>query len=107
MIVLKFNEKYLMTFGVLSKDDNPNIVGKVLKIFINFAMIFGNLYSLSISSAMYVYHNPNDVSGNVNAFITSFAGISGMGAYIGYCWNEKNIKILHQHLKTIVEKGKL
>lgn len=106
MIVLKFNKKVLIFCGILSKSENLTLIEKALKVFINFLFVFGNVYCCGVSSAMYIYHNPDNISGVVNAVIFFFCGVSMFGSYLGFISNETNIKILHRKLQNLVNDGK-
>lgn len=105
MEVLKVNKMLLRFCGILWEDEGPKPFEKALKLFVNFLFSFGYLYCLVFSSAMYMYHNQNDVSGAMNALILFFGGLSMFGSYFGFVVNEYSIKSLHYELQNLVNGG--
>lgn len=107
MRILEVNKQYLELVGILTKNgERRKTIDKILKYLINFILVIGTLFSLSVCSAAYIYQNPTDLSGVINAFLNFFAGLSTFGAYMGFVVNEKMINLFYYELHDIVENGK-
>lgn len=107
MKVLEVNKRYLILYGVLSKDEeNIKAIDQIRKFLTNFLLVAGSFFSLSICSATYIYHNSGDLSGVTNALLNLFTGLSACGAYTGLIFNERNINIFYHELHEIVNSEK-
>lgn len=102
MDVMEHNRRQLIVVNLLSIDENDGRIKKLLKylgLFIVSSILF---YSGQVSSFMFVFHNPKDVSGISNSLITNAGGLSAYGSYLGFMANMHNIKQLHRELQKIV-----
>lgn len=106
MKVLKLNQFFLESSGILSYDESPTPIQKTLKLFINCIVVFGLLYCFVLCSTIYIYRNPNDVWGAAVGLVLIFGGLSMLGSYAGFISNESDIKIVYRELQNIVNNGK-
>lgn len=106
MEILRVNKRYLLFTGVLSNDSLSKWANTFWKIFINSILAIGLLYSLIMTSALYMIHNPDDFSGAMSSFPNFCIGFSTCGAYSAFFSHEQTIKKLHVELQRIVGNGK-
>lgn len=105
--VLKLNKIHLEFFGVLLIDDQkPKFVNKILKFFINLTFLTFEFCGLGLTSALYIYHNSNNVAGIVDALIPACACLTTLGCYSGLIINAPSIKVLNDELQKIIDSGK-
>lgn len=107
MKVLVWNTFHLRCCGIWCIDENPKPIEKALKFFINFVFVFGNLLGMVFPYTMYIYRNPNNISGVVNALALGLGSLSILGSYLGFIANESTMKLLHRELQSVVNGGKL
>lgn len=79
---------------------------RIYKLASMFFFLSGNIYSLIIVSAAYVYEHMDNLDDYVNSFIQVSGGLAIVGSYIGVAANAKKIKYLHSEIQKIVDGGK-
>lgn len=105
MKILEVNKKYLMLCWILTKDKTVKV--KLLKLFINFLFVVGNLCVLGASNAVYIYRHPHDIPGAVKGTVMISGGITAVVSYIGFIRNEQRIWELYRELQSTIDNGKL
>lgn len=105
MKVLKFS-KNLLTYSGIYSDRLTDSRFRFLLSINAIVVLSGLVYSLSWTSAHFVYENINDIKGTINAFINFTGGLTVACAYITVGFNMNLINQVQAELEEIVGNGK-
>lgn len=106
MKVLGTNKRYLKIAALLPSGEIPKFTDKLWKFCTKFVIIILHCTGM-MANMFFIYHNPNNIDGAVNAFTNTFAGLSSLGSYFGFMLNEKNISCLNEELSNIIDTGEM
>lgn len=105
--VLKYSGKLLKFIGIQSHRPIHSSTSRIefLKSFKTFVTLSGVLYSLSWTALVYVYQNPSDIAGSINAFIQTTGGWAMGFSFISAAFNSIQINQLQSELQALVDDG--
>lgn len=106
MRVFKVNEKYLTMMGLLPDKPADSKWLKTLKRINYLILLFGIIYTLLLSSIVFIIQNRNEIEKITNSILVLTAGLTLCSGFLSYTWKRKMIQWVHKEFQNIVDQNK-
>lgn len=104
MKVLDLSLRFLTFLGICSDElDRPT--NEFLKTFRCIFFLVGNIYSIGIGSAVYLYYHLAELETATNALIVLTAAVASTTSFVTFGLKMKKVKLLYREIQAIADEG--